>query len=169
MPEPKISIKSIAFSMDDLIRTIGVTEEVAREVKGSDLVMVPMTDFQGYDAPVFPNLSEEVFSYVDRHKPGGVQIGACIDDKKFNELILHHAILHVATWVGTSVLVPILTGLVSGFILEKWGKPEKTEVEFKMILTDTMKEIEYKGPANQMETVVMEALKKIGTVDEKQD
>jgi hypothetical protein len=162
MTEPKVTIEESAFSMDELIERLDLSSNVAEEVRAAELVMIPITDFREFGAPLFPNLSEEAYAFMRRNNPDGIKLGVCIDDTNYQELILHHSVLHVATWVGEKVFLPSLVKWIVGFAKKKWGDSGKTEVEFRMILTDERREIEYKGPANQMEIVLLEAIRSLG-------
>ncbi len=166
MTEPQLTIQETTFTFDDFIDSVGVSRKVAEEVLASDLVMIPTTDFREFGVPLFPNLSEEVYDFIARNNSDGTQISVCIDDENYQELILHHSVLHVATWVGKTVLLPLLGKWVVDFVKSKWGDPSKTEVHFKMIVTDKKKEIEYTGPASEMNGALLEAVKTLGSSHE---
>lgn len=162
MAESQLSIHETTFSFDDFMDSVCVSRKVAEEVMASDLVMIPTTDFRELGVPLFPNLSEELYAFIARNNADGTNISVCMDDENYQELILHHSVLHVATWVGKAVLLPLLGKWVVDFVKSKWGDPAKTEVHFKMIVTDKKKEIEYKGPASEMNGALLEAVKTLG-------
>jgi hypothetical protein len=161
LSEFELTISESTFSIDDLVNELGVSENVAAEVRDSDLVMIPMLGFRDRPEPMFPNLSEEVFAYLGQHKPDSLTIGVCIDDDEYKEVILHSELIRLATFVGSLVVLPILTGLISNYIWSKHDKSENPQVEFKMELTDQRQIIEYRGPAEKLDSVLKEAIKAI--------
>lgn len=161
LPEFELTISESNFSIDELVNELGVSENVAAEVRGSDLVMIPMQGFRERPGPLFPNMSEEVFAYLNQHKPDSLTIGVCVEDDNYKEVILHSALIRLATFVGSSVVLPILTGLISNYIWSKFDKSENPQVEFKMELTDEKQVIEYRGPAEKFDSVLKEAIKKM--------
>lgn len=167
MPKAEVTIQTSTFFIDDFIASSGISRGVLEEVKSAELVMIPMSDFREIGVPLFPNLSEELYAFINRNNPEGTKVSVCIDEENYKELVLHHSVLHVATWVGEKVLLPQLIKWVVDFAKSKWGETAKTEVHFKMILTDEKKEIEYKGPATEMSGVLLEAIKKMTDGNEK--
>ncbi len=151
-----------------------VSEELRRDLKNANLLIVPTEGVRDRDDLNFPNGTEDLLSYLKDTAQDGVVPDICIEDKDFKALALHDATIIIGTFVVTALMAPIAVSLISKYLERKIGldKAEETKVKFKMTVVESdgsSKKLSYDGPAKTFEKTFGERLKapKLSTENKK--
>jgi hypothetical protein len=131
-----------------------ISPAISEEIAAADIVFVPFEGFRDHDGPVFPQGTSDLYRYLEENSKGKIHQEICIDDDKYVEVALHGATAIIATFIVKEVLFPVVLGLLSSYIYERFlsRTPDET-VRVRIILDGDGKprEINYEGPASGLE------------------
>jgi hypothetical protein len=160
--ELKISSSNISF--ESIYLKNYVPTEYIEEIKKAELLLIPNLNSQEENKPIFPETTLEFLDFLNDNAKDNLKTDIAISDKDFNKLELHSATIVVATFIVTSVFLPIAINLVSNFLYDQAKKHHRSNddlsAEVNIIVQDekTSKQISYKGPVSGIESTLTSSI-----------
>ena len=153
-------IEKIDFKLEEYIEKYIQTEYIKKELKKSDLILLPYENFRDQEGPLFP---ENFIKFYDYCKENLINydVEICIEESNYKEVVLHSNYLDLGKWLIKNIATPVIVGLVIGYAQETIGadKLDKTNIKLEIIEKDNYKKISYEGDVEGLK-VLMEGYKK---------
>jgi hypothetical protein len=134
-------------------------------VKNADIVLLPYEGFGGYDGPLYPVGTEELFLSLRETAPTGMRIELAVEDEDYKEVAIHGDIVRIAEFLVTYVAAPAAAILVAEYLKRYLGSRfSRTEVRASMTVDQgggderSAVRISYEGPAATFESSLKAAL-----------
>lgn len=115
----------------------------------------------------FSEYAQEVLQYAKDNKIDGIELDIAATDESYKVLELHSLLLQIGIFVATSIVVPMLVGMVTNYAYDKIKKLHQKEEDVQVRVTfisvkpdGTSKALSYDGPASQLRRILVE-IKKI--------
>lgn len=128
-------------------------------LRQANCLILPYKNFREGIDYCFSEYAQEVVEY-SRTNPD-IKMDIVATDDNYKVIELHSLLLSIGIFVATSVVTPIVVNVISSYVYDKikelHEKKENVEVRVTFISVNadgTSKQINYDGPANQLETVV---------------
>ena len=150
--EIELSISDSNIKFEDIYEKNYIPQEYISDIKNANLLLIPEEDHNRYNQPVFPELTSEFWDYLKNNAPEEIISDIAISDEDFNKLELHSATIIVATFIVTSIVLPLTINLVSSYLYDKakqmHRKEDELSAEINIIVQNgsESKQISYKGP-----------------------
>ncbi len=131
-----------------------IPREYLDEIKQANFLLIPNENIRENVGPTFPETTLEFLDYIRENKTDNVNLDIAISDENFQRLELHSAVVVIATFIVTSVILPIAINLVSSYLYDQAKKHNRSNddlcAEVNIIVQDgsTSKNINYKGPVS---------------------
>ena len=90
-----------------------VPQKYINDIKKANILLIPTENSNRYEHPIFPELTLEFLDYVKENTPDDIITDIAISDDDFNRLELHSTAVTVATFIVTSVILPIAIEVIS--------------------------------------------------------
>jgi hypothetical protein len=128
-----------------------ISGDLKQHLRAANVLLVPREGYLDNAVPLFPNTTEEIFSFLKEHSNQGIATDICIADEDYQELTLHDALVVLGTFVVTSLVAPLFVNLVAEYIKKKWQRREDTtRIKVEMIVVEQngdAKKFLYEGSA----------------------
>ena len=114
---------------------------------------------------MFPETTQEFLEYAQAKACDEFIPDIAADDASFNKMELHSAVITVATFIVTTVALPIALSIVANFLYDQMKKHhrkiDELSCKLNIIVTDGKenKRISYEGPAGSAEEALKLAVK----------
>lgn len=146
-------------------RSRSYTNDSTAAIANANALLVPWEEFRGYENPVFPAGTQELFVSVKEAAPPGVRIDIAANDDDYQEVALHQDEFYLPAFVAQSVLAPVVAGLLVEYIWNKWGrKREEPTVKANVIVDfsdqneNRVVQISFDGPAKHFRPAITKAV-----------
>ena len=144
-------------------------KNVLDELKEANLLIIPNENTGRTMEPVFPETTLDFYEYLKDKAPAEVKTDILASDENFKLLELHSAVLIVAKFIVSVVILPIAVNLVSSYVYDKAKKYHRDKddlnAEVDIIVEKEKgkesKRISYKGPVSEIEEALNTAVKQI--------
>lgn len=163
----KIEIDEVEITFKDIYDKPYFPIEYAEEIKSANALIIPYDEgFRDHKHPLFPEQSGEFYQFVKEASNGTeVIFDICASDEQFQELELHADLITIPTIILSSVILPIVTGIIANYLTDKI-KIRRTDLKVKVnLIVETngkSKKISYEGDADKFESTI----KSINLLDE---
>lgn len=130
------------------------TKEIARS---ASILLVPLEDVPNTNGPVFPSEVRGYYAYLREHVADNNQIGICIDEEQFREIILRGRLLSLGRIVVTLAVAPLAMNLTSYYVQKSVDANTDPTVRFELTVTKpdgSCVSIKYDGPASTFEKLM---------------
>lgn len=173
-----LTVKDCSETFETIYEKEYFPKKLLDEIKEANVLLIPdyvkREDKKRY---VFPECTQEFLEYVKDNASDNLRPDIAIDDEGFNKLELHSAAITIATFVVTSIALPMMINLVSNFLYDQAKKMhrEKKDVSAKVNIITTeesgkkSKMISYEGPVSGIEEALKSAAKDIFKDDSQRD
>lgn len=167
--EETLTVKDCSETFETIYEKEYFPKELMNEIKQANVLLIPdyikREDREGY---VFPECTQEFLEYVKDNGSDSLIPDIAIDDENFKKLELHSAVITIATFVVTGIVLPMMINLVSNYLYDQVKKMhrEKKDVYAKVNIITTeegkkSKKISYEGPVSGIEEALKTAAKDI--------
>lgn len=167
--EKTLIVKDCSETFETIYEKEYFPKELTEEIKQANVLLIPdhikREDKEGY---VFPECTQEFLEYVKDNGSDNLIPDIAINDGDFKKLELHSASITIATFVVTSIVLPIMINLVSNYLYDQAKKMhrDKKDVSARVNIITTedgkkSKMISYEGPVNGIEEALKSAAKDI--------
>ena len=160
--ENELIVKESSDSFQNWIAKDYISRELKNELKQADVLIVPIENFRGIDNPVFPEGTEQLYTYLMKQFSSNDEynIDICIDDEDYMELALHDDLINLGYFVLTIGVAPIFVNLISDYISNKflsYSQDRKIKTSISIVEDDgSSKEIKYEGDIEHFSSVIDE-------------
>lgn len=164
----KVEIEDVDLTFDKIYKKQYFPTDLMDEISKANALIIPYDEgFRERKEPLFPELTSEFFYYVKEAAKGtDAKIDICVSDEQFYELEMHADVVNIPMILLEYAVLPIVTGLISGYILEKIKvkrrNDPKIKVDLVVQLNGKSKKISYEGDADKFE----ETIKAINLLEE---
>jgi len=167
--ENRLTITDSSITFDTVLEKPYAPVDVLDELKEANLLIIPNENSGRSNDPVFPETTLDFYEYLKDNAPEVIKPEILASDDDFKILELHSAVLIVASFIVTSVMLPIAVNLVSSYIYDKAKKYHRNNEDLNAevnIIAEKKKgkksiKISYKGPASGVEGALNMAVKQI--------
>lgn len=132
-----------------------ISTELKKTLEKSDILIIPQIGFRESPDPVFPVKTEELFNFM-KNKSDIIDI--CIDDEDYKEIALHSDLLIIATFLVSSVVLPVLVNILSDYIKNKlFSDKSDRAIKVSIIVQNkqgTSKKITYEGKPENFDNTI---------------
>ena len=148
----EVSESSVSF--ESALSRANVPDDVLTEIQQSNLLVIPYTQFRGKEGAFFPETTREFLDYLREKSPEDVIPDIMASEDDFNQLELHSALITVASFIVTAIVLPVAVNLVSDFLHDLCQKhsrkPDEISAEVNIYVDMKNKSalITYKGPVS---------------------
>lgn len=162
----KITVEDTTVDFQSVYREEYFPQDLLNEICKANMLIIP--DYfsrEGHSGYVFPETTQEFLGYAQEKTCDEFIPDIAADDDSFNKMELHSAVITVATFIVTTVALPIALSIVANFLYDQMKKHHRKEDELScklnIIVTDGKKNkrISYEGPANSAEEALKLAVK----------
>ncbi len=165
--EKTVTVKDCSETFETIYEKEYFPKELADEIKQANVLLIPdhvkWEDKEGY---VFPECTQEFLEYVKDNGSDTLIPDIAINDEDFKKMELHSAAIAIATFVTTSIVLPVMINLVSNYLYDKAKKMhrDKKDVSARVSIITTedgkkSKMISYDGPVSGIEEALKSAAK----------
>lgn len=173
-----LTVKDCSENFDTIYEKEYFPQKLVDEIKEANVLLIPnyvkRENVEGY---LFPESTQEFLEYLKDNASDDLRPDIAIDDDDFKKLELHSATITVATFVVTSVALPLMISLLANFLYDKTKEMhrEKKDVSAKVNIITTedlckkSKMISYEGPVSGIEEALNSAAKDIFKNDDKRN
>ncbi|MBU2540923.1 MAG: hypothetical protein KJ593_03375 [Candidatus Omnitrophica bacterium] len=151
----KVSDSSENF--DTWINREYIPAESRTLLRNANILFVPHENFHEQKVPVFPHKTEEVFHFLRRHAPKGINVDICIADDDYKEVVLHSALIIFGSIVVSAIALPVLKDLLSEYLKQKLFNKSNSNIKVSLTVVNTSgkgKQFDYEGPIENFDKVV---------------
>lgn len=147
-----LEIDNSSISFNSELADTNIPTEVLNEIKQSNLLIIPYKQFRNKKGNFFPETTLEFIDYLRENSPESVTPDIMASDEDFNKLELHSALITVASFIVTAVVLPVAVNLVSDFLHDLCKKHSRkpdeisAEVNIYVDMENKSTRITYKGP-----------------------
>jgi hypothetical protein len=141
-----------------------ISPELREQLLAVDFLLVPEESYLKTASPHFPEGTEEFFQFLRIASNGKLSFDICIEEEDYQELVLHHDLLTIASVFTFSFAAPLAVNLIAEFIKRRVGKRlEEIRVKSSLTIQDQSSgriiKFKYDGPASLYEDALLNALK----------
>ncbi len=133
------------------------------EFKEANCLILPYENFRRGIDYCFSEYAQEVLQYSKDNPCSDLKLDIAATDESYKVIELHSILLQIGIFLATSVMTPIVVGLITNYVYDKIKKLHRAEedvevrVTFISVLPDgTSRALFYDGPANQLDQIVCE-------------
>lgn len=137
------------------------------EFKNANCLILPYEHFREGVDYCFSEYAHEVLQYAKDNPNGRIVMDIAATDETYKVIELHAVLLQVGIFLATSVVLPLVVGLVTNYVYDKIKSLHQNEEDVNVRVTfiselpdGTSKQLNYDGPADQLSTITAE-LKKL--------
>lgn len=162
----KIKVEDTTIDFQSIYKEEYFPQDLLNEIGKANMLIIPdyfsREEHSGY---VFPETTQEFLEYAQAKACDEFIPDIAADDASFNKMELHSAVITVATFIVTTVALPIALSIVENFLYDQMKKHHRKEDELScklnIIVTDGKenKRISYEGPAGSAEEALKLAVK----------
>ena len=153
-----VSVEATDQDFDYWLNQSHVGATLRSELSQANILLVPNFLSAEGKKLVFPEHTESLFQYLKDNASSGANVDICIEDEDYVERALHSDLISLATFVVTSVLIPVLVNLLSDYIKKVYGRQaEKSDVEVTLIEVKpdgNARKLSYKGKAADLKKTI---------------
>lgn len=162
----KITVEDTNIDFQSVYTEKYFPQDLLNEIGKANMLIIP--DYfsrENYTGYVFPETTQEFLKCAQERACDEFVPDIATDDDSFNKMELHSAVITVATFIVTTVALPIALSVVGNFLYDQMKKHHRKENELScklnVIVTDGKKNkrISYEGPANSAEEALKLAVK----------
>jgi len=117
--EKEVQIENTKEDFNYWLNRPYISRNTKLNLENADILIVPVEGIRDIEYPLFPVKTEEVFSYFRKNLDEKTTIDICIEEKDYKELALHYDLINIATFIVSSVALPIFINILSSYIDEK--------------------------------------------------
>jgi hypothetical protein len=138
-----------------------VADELRDAIGSADVLVLPWEDFRQDKPALFPEGAADFVRGV-RADLTSVKLELAIDKDKYEEIALYANEWRLPTLLCTSIILPILTGVVANHV-DRWvsGTPEAI-IELEVIIQKENHKcfsVKYKGPSTRIAETITDQMK----------
>lgn len=167
--EKTLIVKDCSETFETIYEKEYFPKELMDEIKQANVLLIPdhvkRENKEGY---VFPECTQEFLEYLKDNGSDNLIPDIAINDEDFQKLELHSAAITIATFVVTSIVLPMMINLVSNYLYDQAKKMhrDKKDVSARVNIITTedgkkSKMISYEGPVSGIEEALKSAAKDI--------
>lgn len=162
----KIIVEDTTIDFQAIYKEQYFPQELLNEISKANMLIIP--DYfsrESHSGYVFPETTQEFLEYAQAKTCDEFIPDIAADDASFNKIELHSAVITVASFIVTTVALPIALSIVANFLYDQMKKHHRKEDELScklnIIVTDGKenKRISYEGPAGSAEEALKLAVK----------
>ncbi|MCD7835162.1 MAG: hypothetical protein LUG83_00580 [Lachnospiraceae bacterium] len=153
-----INIEDTAISFESVYKEAYFPKDLLSEIGKANMLIIPEHLVrENVSEYVFPETTREFLGYAQEKASDVFVPDIAADDDSFEKLELHSAVVTVATFIVTSIVLPIALSIVANFLTDEIKKHHRKEGELmakiNIIVADDKgnKKISYEGPADSAE------------------
>jgi hypothetical protein len=157
------------MAFDELYSKPYIVDEIKSEIITANALLVPHENFRDGYSLLFPETTNEFYSYLSSNKPDGLNLNIAISDDDFNLIEMHSEVLNLPIMLVQWVALPLLTSLIAGF-LHDWIKrrvnaKNEHKANIKIMVEETkskkVKTIQYQGDAESFSESMKDVVDKL--------
>ena len=134
-----------------------ISDDLRKQLRKADILIVPTESFNRPGVPVFPEKTDELFDFLKRDLPEGLDVDICIEDGDYKGLALYADLVIIPSFVVMYIVLPILLNLVSNYIYQKISKPESRNIKTTITVVNEngqSKNLSYEGPVDGFGSII---------------
>lgn len=155
--ENELNIENTEENFDYWLNQEFISDDLKNKLGTADILLVPQIGFRDQDTPVFPVKTEELFTFLKNNSKNN-EIDICIEDKDYKELALHADLITLATFVVTSIALPVLVNLLSDYIKNKISSNSDRVIKISLVVENkkdgTSKNVTYEGKPESFDSTI---------------
>lgn len=147
-PQPVVATQPTNVTFESIIAAPYVTPAIRQSLVASNFILIPDIDIRTDTGPTFPEATERLFRYLVDNAPPSLRPEIAIADDKYVEVSFHTDITPIATFITTSVALPIALGVVSNWLYSHLGsRSRRSTIKAKVIVIKpgAALQIDYEG------------------------
>ncbi|MFF2484689.1 hypothetical protein [Paenibacillus sp. NPDC058071] len=161
----KIEIEEVETNFETIYNNTYFPKEYSDEIQKANALIIPYDkDFRDHSSPLFPEKTLEFYHYMkEASTKTDVVLDICVSDENFQELELHADLITLPTIILSSIVFPIVTGLITNYLSDKIKRSRsETRVKIELIIESKgkSKKISYEGDPDKFESTIR-AIKRI--------
>ncbi|ACV62395.1 hypothetical protein Dtox_1531 [Desulfofarcimen acetoxidans DSM 771] len=115
----KIQINDATVSFEDVYKAPNLSSELLEKIKTADILLLPYTDFKGYQNCLFPEQTYQFYTHLmNEAEKQSLSVDLAVSDEDYKEIELHADVVNIADILIQWVLFPIVTGMISAYLYD---------------------------------------------------
>jgi len=141
-----------------------IGEDLRLQLAKANVLIIPSEGFgDRSDLVYFPQGTEELLQFIRTSGHSELSVDICCEQRKYQELALHSALLIIGAFVVSGLVAPIVVNVVSDLIKRRLGSRDaNANVRSQMIAhnerTGVSVSLSYEGPASAYRSDMLKAL-----------
>jgi hypothetical protein len=161
--EKEVQIENTNEDFNYWINRPYISQETKLNLENADILIVPVEGIRDIEYPLFPVKTEDVLSYFRKNLDEKTAIDICIEEKDYKELALHYDLINIATFIVSSVVLPMFVNILSSYIDERIKNNSDRAIRVSFIVqkksSDSIK-VTYEGKPEYFRNTI-ESIKEI--------
>jgi hypothetical protein len=152
IPEPIIAVEDTGQSFDFWLTRPFIPDALREQLSRANVLIVPTEGHRDFDGPVFPDGTESLLHYLRDSCSEEILVDICVDDDQYVELVLHDALVIVATIVVPNIVCPLVVNAVQKY-LDRNRRSNRETVKIQIVVDENgrARAISYEGPSADFE------------------
>jgi hypothetical protein len=162
-----ITISKVESGLDHILSGLILDSKITETVHSASAVILPWVGRPEHSAPVFQSGTRELYRYLQRNIPEGLNVEVASSEEGYEELTEHADL-----WVFPAIFiaqnptaVTVILNLLSNYIYDRIktllpGRKAEVKIEILLAQKNSLVSIKYKGPAESFEKIVQDTVSK---------